>query len=75
MTTDQHCWDYINANMWNVIPMTEETFRLCDWSEIRQVGPDISGNTYLAGIQPDIGVRGYWDPQRTMGALSFRAPK
>jgi hypothetical protein len=68
--TDQSCWDYINQNMWTVIPMDQDTFRNRSWTSIRELGPDISGNVYQAGILGNEGCRGYWDPQRQAGALS-----
>jgi len=68
-TTDQQCWDFINANMFTANPMAESYFRDRKWDEIREIGPDISGNVYLAGIN-ELGCRGYWCPQREVGSLA-----
>ena len=67
---EQACWDYINQNMWNVIDMTEDGFRASGFANVLQVGPDISGNTYLVGIREEGNVGGYFCPQRTVGCVS-----
>ena len=67
---EQACWDYINQNMWNVIPVTEDQFRSSGFASVFQVGPDISGNTYLVGLREEGNVGGYFCPQRTVGCVS-----
>jgi hypothetical protein len=67
---EQACWDYINQNMWNVNPVTEEEFRASGFATVYQVGPCISGNVYLVGLREEGNVGGFFDPQRQAGATS-----
>jgi hypothetical protein len=67
---ERQCWDYINSNMFTIVPMDEATFRNRAWTSVEQVGPTLSGDVYLVGIHGNDGCRGYWDPQRQGGAVS-----
>lgn len=63
-------WDYINANYWNTIPMSEEDFRNGGWSEVFQIGPNVSGDSYLIGWREAGHVGGYYCLTRQSGCMS-----
>lgn len=67
---EQAGWDYINANYWNVTPMTEEDFRNHGFAIVGQIGPNISGNMYLVGWRDEGHVGGYFCIDRQAGCMS-----
>jgi hypothetical protein len=73
MVTEQQGYDYFNANYWNVVPMSEETFRAHNWIDVQEFGPTSSGEMFLVGVHGDGTaadyVVGLFDKQRLAGVI------
>jgi hypothetical protein len=67
---NQYCWDYFNANYWNVIAMSQDEFVNRNWTSIRKLGPTLSGDNIVFGIYGNDGCLGYYDVGRQAGCLS-----
>ena len=73
MVTEQQGFDYFNANNWNVVEMSEATWRAHNWIGIQTFGPTQGGEMFLVGVHGDNTeadyVVGLYDLQRLAGCI------